>query len=185
MAASERDKMVAGGWYTCLDPELEAMRVRARAAVHRHNTMSPVERGAMAHELASLFGSVGEDTFLEAPFHCAYGINIHLGTGVYLNAGCVVLDTAPVRIGKRSMLGPAVQIYCAEHHKDPVLRGQGLEIARPVILGENVWIGGAAVILGGVTIGDGAIVGAGSVVTRAVAPGERVAGNPARPITKP
>jgi maltose O-acetyltransferase len=184
VAASEREKMAAGEWYRCVDPQLEAMQVRARQAVHRHNTMPPAERGAMAPELATLLGALGNGVFLEAPFHCAYGFNIALGDKVYLNAGCVILDTAPVRIGNGSMLGPGVHIYCAEHHKDAVLRSQGLEIAHPVTIGSNVWIGGAAVILGGITIGDGAIVGAGSVVTRDVPAGAAVAGNPARAITK-
>jgi maltose O-acetyltransferase len=89
-----------------------------------------------------------------------------------------------VHIGSSSMLGPGVQIYCAEHHKDPQLRRQGIEIARAVVIGEDVWIGGGAIILGGVTIGDGAIVGAGSVVTRNVAAGETVVGNPARPVKR-
>jgi maltose O-acetyltransferase len=184
VAASEREKMAAGEWYRCVDPQLEAMQVRARQAVHCHNTMPPAERGAMAPELATLLGALGNGVFLEAPFHCAYGFNIALGDKVYLNAGCVILDTAPVRIGNGSMLGPGVHIYCAEHHKDAVLRSQGLEIAHPVTIGSNVWIGGAAVILGGITIGDGAIVGAGSVVTRDVPAGAAVAGNPARAITK-
>jgi maltose O-acetyltransferase len=180
--ASEREKMAAGEWYCCLDPELDALRVKARSAVHTHNTMPPAERGAMAPHLRALFGAA-LDAFLEAPFHCAYGFNVFLGQGVYLNAGCTILDTAPVRIGARSMLGPGVQLYCADHHRDPVLRAQGLEIARPISIGSDVWLGGGAIVLGGITIGDRAIVGAGSVVTRDVQPGATVAGNPARLIT--
>ncbi|MEM7025050.1 MAG: sugar O-acetyltransferase, partial [Pseudomonadota bacterium] len=115
------------------------------------------------------------------PFHCAYGLNITLGNGVYINAGCVILDGGAVRIGAGSMLGPAVQIYTAEHHKDPVQRRAGLEKARPVEIGTNVWIGGGAIILAGIRIGDDAIVGAGAVVTKDVATGSTVVGNPARP----
>ena len=178
---SERAKMEAGEWYCCIDPELDALRSMARRAVHAHNTAPPDERGAMAEELRTLLAAAG-DAFIEAPFHCAYGMNISLGNGVYLNSGCVILDTASVSIGDRTMLGPAVQIYCPEHHRDVALRKAGLEIARPVSIGKDVWIGGGAVILGGVTIGDGAIVGAGAVVTRSVAPGATVVGNPARPI---
>ncbi|MEQ9571153.1 MAG: DapH/DapD/GlmU-related protein, partial [Nitratireductor sp.] len=100
---------------------------------------------------------------------------------VYFNTGCVILDTAPVTIGAGTMFGPSVHIYCADHHRDPVLRGQGLERALPVRIGSDVWVGGGAIILPGVTIGDGAIVGAGAVVTRDVATGATVAGNPARP----
>ncbi|WP_018235221.1 sugar O-acetyltransferase [Ensifer sp. BR816] len=180
MTKSEREKMAAGEWYTCLDPELDALRARARNAVHQHNTMAPDERGRMAPALEAIFAAVAADAFIEAPFHCSYGINITLGAGVYLNAGCAILDSAPVAIGDRSMLGPGVHIYCAEHHKDVALRRAGLEIARPVTIGKDVWIGGGAIILAGVTIGDGAIVGAGAVVTRDVAAGARVVGNPAR-----
>ncbi|MFV0301127.1 MAG: sugar O-acetyltransferase [Paracoccus sp. (in: a-proteobacteria)] len=179
---SERQKMAAGEWYRCIDPELDALRWQARRAVHSHNSLLPDQRGSMAPELRALFAGIGEGAFLEAPFHCTYGFNITLGVAVYLNAGATLLDCAPIRIGSRTMLGPNVQIYCAEHHKDRALRSQGLEIALPVLIGEDVWIGGGAVVLGGVTIGDGAIIGAGSVVTRDVAAGAMVAGNPARVI---
>lgn len=182
MAETERQKMAAGAWYRCVDPELETLRQRARAAVHEHNAMAPGPRGSLAPSLAALLGAVGRDVFLEAPFHCAYGFNITLGDGVYLNAGCVILDSARVRIGTASMLGPGVQIYCAEHHRDAAGRSAGLEIARPVEIGAQVWIGGGAILLAGIRIGDGAIVGAGAVVTRDVAAGTTVVGNPARPL---
>ena len=126
----------------------------------------------------------GANARIEAPFHCAYGFNIGLGAGVFINAGCTILDTAPVHIGARTMFGPSVQIYCAEHHKDAVKRAAGLEIARPVHIGEDVWIGGGAIILAGVRIGAAAIVGAGAVVTRDVAEGVTVVGNPARPVAR-
>ncbi|WP_205589577.1 maltose acetyltransferase domain-containing protein [Chachezhania antarctica] len=182
--STERQKMLAGQWYTCLDDELEALRMTARNAVHEHNCLTPDLRGAMGPLLATLFGGVGKDVFIEAPFHCAYGFNITLGDGVYINASCTILDSGVVTIGARSLLGPAVQVYCAQHNKDPDLRAQGQEIARPVDIGCDVWIGGAAVILPGVTIGDGAIVGAGSVVTRSVAARGIVAGNPARSVDR-
>jgi maltose O-acetyltransferase len=182
MARTERQKMVAGAWYRCIDPGLENLRQRARAAVHEHNTMAPGARGSLAPGLAALLGSVGQGVFVEAPFHCAYGFNIALGDRVYLNAGCVILDSARVRIGSATMLGPGVQIYCAEHHKDAAKRSAGLETARPVEIGAHVWVGGGAILLAGVCIGDGAIIGAGAVVTRDVAPATTVAGNPARPL---
>ncbi len=178
----ERQKMAAGEWYSCLDPALEALRVPVRAALHAHNTLHPDQRGLIAPSLSALFGSVSPDAMIEPPFHCAYGFNIHLGAGVFFNAGCTILDTAPVRVGAGTMFGPAVQIYCAEHHKDPAKRAAGLEIARPVRIGDNVWIGGGAIVLAGVTIGDRAIIGAGSVVTRDVAADCTVVGNPARPL---
>lgn len=182
MAQSERAKMAAGEWYSCLDPELEALRVAARDAVFEHNSMPPRPRGDMGPALWALLGSAGEGARIEAPFHCAYGFNTELSDGVFLNAGCTILDTAPVRIGKRTLLGPNVQIYCAEHHKEAAGRQAGLEVGKPVTIGANAWIGGSAVILGGVSIGDGAIVGAGAVVTHDVAANTTVVGNPARPI---
>lgn len=184
MTKTQREKMQAGEWYTCIDAELEELRRMARIAVHEHNILPPAERGRIGPALGRLLGSVAEDVIIEAPFHCAYGMNITLESGVYINAGCTILDTAPVRIGARSMLGPSVQIYCAEHHRDAAKRTEGLEIARSVEIGEQVWIGGAAILLPGVSIGDGAIVGAGSVVTRDVAAGATVAGNPAREVVR-
>jgi len=184
MAGSERAKMAAGEWYTCLDDELEALRVAARDAVFEHNSLPPRQRGNLGPGLKALLGGVGEGARIEAPFHCAYGFNIFLGDGVFLNAGCTILDTARVRIGKGTLLGPNVQIYCAEHHKEAVGRQAGLEIARPVEIGAHAWIGGSAVILGGVSIGEGAIVGAGAVVTRDVPANTTVVGNPARAVKR-
>ncbi|MCB2115163.1 MAG: sugar O-acetyltransferase [Rhodobacteraceae bacterium] len=162
--------------------ELARLRDVARQACWRHATMDPAERGACAPDLAALFASIGEGVFLEAPFHVAYGRNLSLGEDVYINTGCVILDTAPVRIGSRTMLGPSVHIYCADHAHAAEERRRGLERALPVTIGEDVWIGGGAILLPGVIIGDGALVGAGAVVTRDVAPGARVAGSPARPL---
>ncbi|MDA7965004.1 sugar O-acetyltransferase [Ruegeria sp.] len=177
---TEREKMEAGEWYCCLDPELDALRAQARRAVHVHNHSDPDTRGAMAPALHALLARVGQDCLIEAPFHCAYGINIHLGNRVYFNAGCTILDTARVQIGDGTMLGPNVQIYCAQHAKDPEQRAQGLEIAHAVAIGRNVWVGGGAIILPGVTVGDNAIIGAGSVVTKDLPSGQTVVGNPAR-----
>lgn len=179
---SERARMTAGEWYRCIDPELDGMRERAYEAVHEHNMLPPRQRGNIGPTLAGLFGAVGKDVRIEAPFHCAYGVNIELGVKVYLNAGCTILDTARVVIGRATMLGPNVQIYCAEHHKDPALRAAGLERAKPVLIGENVWIGGGAILLPGISVGNDAIIGAGAVVTRDVPAGRAVVGNPARPV---
>ncbi|MEV8465217.1 sugar O-acetyltransferase [Fluviibacterium sp. DFM31] len=175
-------RVADGDWYDALTEAFEALRQDARRACHQHATLPPDERGAMAPLLRGLFAAVGEQVFIEAPFHCAYGRNIHLADQVYMNAGCTILDSASVRIGTGTMLGPGVQIYCAEHHPDPNRRRDGIERALPVTLGKDVWICGGVTLLPGVTVGDGAVVGAGSVVNRDVAPGQRVAGVPARPL---
>ncbi len=180
MPQSELEKMQAGDWYSCLDPQLSEMRHRALDACHEHSHLSPAERGNIGSKLRALFAKCAGDVRIEARFHCAYGINIHLGRDVFLNVGCVILDTAPVQIGDHSMLGPNVQIYCADHHREPELRKQHLEVAKPVTIGTNVWVGGGAIILPGVTVGDDAIIGAGAVVTHDVAAGTTVVGNPAR-----
>jgi maltose O-acetyltransferase len=142
--------------------------------------MEPEARGNCGPLLAQLFAGLDPTARIEAPFHCSDGVNIRLGPGAFLNVGCVILDSAPVTIGSHTMFGPGVQVYCADHHREAAERRKGTERALPVTVGDDVWIGGGAILLPGVTVGDGAIVGAGSVVTRDVAPGTRVAGVPAR-----
>lgn len=178
--ASERDKMEAGEWYSCLDDELEALRRVALDAVHAHNQLAPSDRRTLSAPLKALFASHGTNCLIEAPFHCSYGYNTHLGHGVFLNTGCIILDSAPVHIGDGTLIGPGVQIICADHHRDVALRRVGIEIAKPVSIGRDVWIGAGALIMPGVTIGDAAIIGAGSVVTRDVGTGATVVGIPGR-----
>ena len=177
---TEREKMAAGAWYSCIDDKLAGLRVLAAHGVFFHSALHPKCRGDIGPELKDVLGHVGEGCRIEHQFHCAYGFNLHLCDHVYMNVGCTILDTAPVHIGPRAMFGPYVQIYTAQHHKDRQKRAAGLEIGLPVTIGADVWIGGGAIIMPGVTIGDGAIVGAGSVVTRDVAKGVTVVGNPAR-----
>lgn len=182
MTDAALERIAEGDWYNCMAPDLDALRARARRAVHQHNSMDPDDRGACGPGLAALFGAMGAGVFVEAPIHVTYGPNVSLGEGVYLNAGCVLLDTAPVAIGRRTLLGPGVHVYCADHARGLEERRQGLERALPVTIGSEVWIGGGAIVMPGVTVGDGAIVGAGAVVTRDVPEAGRVAGVPARAI---
>ena len=118
--------------------------------------------------------------WLEPPFFCDYGANIELGERVFFNFNCVVLDVCPVRIGRFTLFGPAVQIYTAMHPLDPELRRRGEEYGKPVEIGSDVWVGGGAIILPGVRIGSRAVIGAGSVVTRDVPDAVFAAGNPCR-----
>ncbi|WP_066705036.1 sugar O-acetyltransferase [Celeribacter ethanolicus] len=179
---SELDKMRAGDWYCSMDPEIDAIRTRVFDAVHRHNMALPSERGNMHPALREVIAAAPESARIEGQFHLLYGENLFLGEEAFLNVGCVVLDSGRVEIGARTMIGPKAQIYCADHHRDPVLRGQLIERALPVTISQDVWIGGGAIVLPGVSIGGRAIVGAGAVVTKNVAPGARVVGNPAREI---
>jgi maltose O-acetyltransferase len=123
---------------------------------------------------------VGEQALIRPPFFCDFGFNISLGSGAFLNFGCIILDVEPVSIGEGTAIGPAVQILASDHPRDPNLRRQKVRFGRPVTIGANVWIGGGAIILPGVSIGDDAMVGAESILTRDVAPGATVVGNPAQ-----
>lgn len=179
---SEREKMIAGELYDPGDPELAAGRARAQRFMKAYNATT-VEDGARRRPLLEAhLGAVGARCSLRAPLHVDYGWNLFLGDDVFMNFGCVLLDVCPIRIGSGSQIGPAVQIYAADHPRDAASRAAGLESGKPVTVGRNVWIGGGAILLPGVTIGDDAVVGAGSVVTRDVAAGATVAGNPARPL---
>lgn len=180
---TEKQKMLAGELYRP-DAELGAEQAAAKAWMARYNAAlasPPSERRAL---LSERLGHVGKDTVVRPPFFCDYGYNIRLGSGVFLNFNCVILDVVEVAIGDRTQIGPAVQIYAADHPRDAQTRRAGLEFGRPVRIGSDVWIGGGAIILPGITVGDGAVIGAGSVVTRDVAEGATVMGNPARPRPK-
>jgi maltose O-acetyltransferase len=130
--------------------------------------------------LQQLLGQIGQNLIIESPFHCVYGENIHIGDHVFLNVSCVILDCNEVRIGHHVMMGPTVQIYTAAHLLQAEPRIQGWEVAKPIVIEDNVWLGGGAILLPGVTIGRNAVVGAGAVVPRSVPANTVVAGNPAR-----
>jgi maltose O-acetyltransferase len=180
LSKTEKQKMLAGELYR-VDAELAADQAATKEWLVRYNAAlaRPVsERHAL---LSERLAHAGSSAVIRPPFFCDYGYNIHLGDGVFLNFNCVILDVVEVTIGDRTQIGPAVQIYTADHPRDAETRRTGVEFGRPVRIGSDVWIGGGAIILPGVTIGDGAIIGSGSVVTRNVAEGVTVMGNPARP----
>jgi maltose O-acetyltransferase len=183
-ALSEKQKMLRGELYNATDRELVLERQDAQSQLALLNRSSnPEERVAM---LRSLLGSIGDETVVRSPFFCDYGYNIYLGRGVFLNFNCVLLDVMPIRIGDGTQIGPAVQIYAADHPRGHEHRLAGLECGKSIMIGRNVWIGGGAILLPGITVGDDAIIGAGSVVTRDVTAGATVAGKSstlAAPIT--
>jgi maltose O-acetyltransferase len=177
---TEKQKMLAGELYRPDDSEIQADLADSAIWLARYNA-SLGEPASVQHALLTeRLARVGKGAVIRPPFFCDYGFNISLGEGVFLNFNCVILDVVEVTIGDRTQIGPAVQIYAADHPRDAATRRDGLEFGRPVRIGNDVWIGGAAVILPGVTIGDGAVIGAASVVTRDVGPGQIVTGNPAR-----
>lgn len=183
MTRTEKEKMLAGELYRPDDPQLQAELAAAQAWMAQYNAAmanTAAERHAL---LTARLRFVGAAVVIRPPFFVDYGSNISLGAGVFLNFNCVILDVAEVTIGNGTQIGPAVQIYAADHPRDPEQRRVGLELGRPVAIGRNVWIGGGAIILPGVTVGDDAVIGAGAVVTRDVPAGVTMVGNPARPAT--
>ncbi len=177
---SEWDKMVGGQRYDASDPQLVRARERARALSFRFNHAPPEHDEVRRQAIAALLGGLGQRVRVEPPFHCDYGVNIHLGDDVYVNMNCVMLDCALVRIGDRVLVGSGVQLVTAAHPVDFAERKIGLEFAMPITIGDDVWIGAGAIICPGVTIGARSVIGAGSVVVREVAPDVVAAGNPCR-----
>lgn len=183
--ATEREKMLEGELYNAADPELDALRIRARDLVERYNATHAAERELRLSLLKKLFGQIGDDNIgIEPPFHCDYGFHIKVGKYFFANFDCVILDVCPVTIGDHCLLGPGVHIYTASHPLDPEIRKKGLENGKPVTIGNNVWIGGRSIINPGVTIGDNAVIASGSVVTKDVPANTVVGGCPAKELRR-
>jgi len=180
---TEREKMLAGEPYEAYDPELVAERRRAREVTARFN--AELDDDARMALLRELLGSFGEGSFFERPFFCDYGSNIYVGSKSFVNTNSVFLDSAPITIGDRANIASGVQLLAADHPREVALRAQGVETAKPVTVGDDVWIGAGAILCPGTSVGDGSIVGAGSVVTTDVPAGVVAAGNPCRVIREP
>ncbi|QFS82231.1 Maltose O-acetyltransferase [Roseivivax sp. THAF40] len=176
---SEKAKMIAGAPYFPGDPELAEDRKRAQRLMRAYNQTVYGDEGRDAI-LSDLLGQLGEKCAIRAPLYVDYGYNITIGSGVFLNYSCYLLDAAPIIVGDGCDIGPFVQLLTADHPRDPAARKAELESAYPIVIGRDVWLGASAIILPGITVGDAAIVGAGAVVTRDVPPGATVMGNPAR-----
>ena len=178
-----KQRMLAGLAYNPVDDELEEDRQRSQSLCQHLNAISPRDEPARVRTLAELFGRPVE-AIIRSPFFCDYGYNVEVGKGVFINVGCVILDTYRVAIGDRTLLGPNVQLLAALHPMDVEERRTGIESGKPVVIEEDVWIGGGAIVCPGVTIGRGAVIGAGSVVTRSVPALVFAAGNPCRVLRK-
>lgn len=177
---TEKEKMVAGLMYHALDEELVADRKRARLLFQEINRLDEDKKDVRDNLLYELMGSVGENLWIEPPFYCDYGYNIELGDNVFMNYNCCILDVSTVKIGNNVMFAPGVQVYTATHPLNSKERNSGKEFAKPITIGNGVWIGGNAIVCPGVTIGDRTVIGAGSVVTRDIPSDVFAAGNPAR-----
>jgi maltose O-acetyltransferase len=176
---SERDRMLAGDLYRADDPGLVETHLRAVRLTEEYNRTAP-DDPQRRRILEELLASIGEESVIRPPFRCDYGSFLSVGVRTFVNFGLVALDAAPVTIGDDVQIGPNVQLLAATHPVDPRLRAAKWETAEPVGIGDNVWLGGGAIVLPGVTIGRDTVVGAGSVVTRDLPPGVVAAGNPAR-----
>ena len=179
---SDKELMIAGELYDPNDTELVNERLQARHLVRLYNQTTEVEVSERSKLLKQLFGSVKGAITIEPNFRCDYGYNIHVGDNFFANFDCCILDVCEVHIGDNCMMAPGVHIYTATHPIEPTLRNSGREFGKPVTIGNNVWIGGSAVINPGVTIGHNVVIASGAVVTKDVPDNVVVGGNPARVI---
>jgi maltose O-acetyltransferase len=177
---TNRERMLAGDLYVAEDPELAAAMRRASRLAGEFNALAPRDPDAARELLAELLGGLGEDAWVRAPVYVDYGEHLTIGARTFVNFGLVALDVAPIAIGEDCQLGPNVQLLTAYHPTEPEPRRAKLEAASPIAIGDNVWLGGGAIVLPGVTIGDNSVIGAGAVVTKDVPPGVVAVGNPAR-----
>lgn len=175
---SEREKMLSGQLYNAADPELQTKRRRRSRLIHDFN--KELDGDKRSQMLKDWLGSTGEHIYMEPPFFCDYGDNIHVGEHFYANFNTTMLDVCEIRIGKNAMIGPNCQLLTPLHPLNAQERIAGLEYGAPITIGDNVWLGGGVTILPGVTLGDNVVVGAGSVVTKSFGDNVLIAGNPAR-----
>ncbi|HGF7902762.1 TPA: chorismate mutase [Enterococcus faecium] len=175
---TEKEKMIAGELYFANDPELVADRMFARSQSQIINQAESAELRSKL--LKETFGRTGKKIYMEPVINFDYGYNIFVGENFYANFNCTFLDVSTIEIGDNCMFAPNVQLYTATHPLHPVKRNSGLEYAKPIKIGNNVWLGGGVIVTPGVTLGDNVVVGAGSVVTKSFPDNVVIAGNPAR-----
>ena len=177
---SMKERMLRGELYRADDPDLAADAARAMELMDRYNATLHDEQELRDRLLRELLGQVGEGVVIRPPFRCDYGTYISIGAGTFVNFDCLMLDVAPIRIGKACQLATRVQLLTPTHPIDPEPRRAGWEAAEPITIGDNVWLGGGAIVCPGVTIGANTVVGAGAVVTRDLPAGVVAVGAPAR-----
>lgn len=191
---TEREKMLAGQLYDCGDPELLAQWHKAKDLIRDYNQADSADAQTKDRILSELLGGRGKNLWITAPFYADYGNNIYFGNNCEVNMNCTFLDDNRIVIGDNALIAPNVQIYTAFHPTSAAERfGPPREDGSfafcktqtaPVIIGDNVWIGGGAILLPGVTIGSNTVIGAGSVVTKDIPSDVVACGNPCRAIRK-
>lgn len=191
---TEREKMLAGQLYDCGDPELLAQWHKAKNLIREYNQTESEDEEKKARILKELLGGQGENVWITPPFYADYGNNIYFGNNCEVNMNCTFLDDNRIVIGNNALIAPNVQIYTAFHPTNAKERfGEPREDGSfvfcktqtaPVVIGDNVWIGGGAIILPGVTIGNNVVIGAGSIVTKDIPDDVVACGNPCRVIRK-
>lgn len=180
---SEKEKMLAGELYYANDnEELEKEREKAKDICYEYNQIKPSSREEQRKMMRKLLGKTKENFLIEQPFMCDYGYNIEIGENFYANHNLIILDGNKVIFGDNVFIAPNCGFYTAGHPLDYSQRNQGLEYARPIKVGNNVWIGGNVVVLPGVEIGDNCVIGAGSVVTKDISANSVAVGNPCKVI---
>ncbi|WP_289758118.1 sugar O-acetyltransferase [uncultured Duncaniella sp.] len=180
---SEKDKMLRGEIYDAnYDTQLIEERMKCKLLCRKYNDLMPDRLEERKSLLKTLLGRVGENYYIEQPFYCDYGYNISVGDNFYSNVNLVILDGAKVTFGDNVFIAPDCGFHTAGHPLDVGRRNMGLEYARPITVGNNVWIGAGVHVLPGVTIGDNCVIGAGSVVNRDIPANSLAVGNPCRVI---
>lgn len=179
---NEKEKMIAGLDYNPSDAELLYDRINVKTLCQYYNQLSPKEFETRKSNLRKIFGKIGENPFVEPNFFCDYGYNIEVGDNFYANHNLVILDCTKVKMGDNVWIGPNCGFYTATHPLNSKERASGIESAKPITVGNNVWFGGNVCVMPGVTIGDNTVIGAGSVVTKDIPSNVLAVGNPCRPI---
>jgi maltose O-acetyltransferase len=175
-----RERMLAGELYIADDPELARDSARAQRLTRQINTIDPTDHQRRRELLAELLGAFGEGSDIRPPLQCDYGYQTFVGARCFANWGLISLDVATVTIGDDVQLGPNVQLLTATHPLEPGPRRDRWEAAEPIVIGDNVWLGGGVIVCPGVTIGEDTVVGAGAVVARDLPAGVVAVGSPAR-----
>lgn len=176
----EKEKMLEGKPYRAFGDELVAERQAAKELIFEFNALHPSKIEQRDKIIKRLFGKTGKNFIIEPPFRCDYGYNISIGENFYANYNCTIIDCATVTIGDNAFIAPNVSLFTAEHPIHPDIRNDQLEYAIPISRGNNVWLGGGAIVNPGVTIGDNTVIGSGSVVTKDIPANVIAVGNPCR-----